>query len=106
MSWFINDVDEPSDIAILNIKGFDYRCNISLISKNEAIKLLQNDDLSEKSWAFWKNNLFSYIKMGKEVSTFGNIEIEKVNFIKIRLLFLGGNVDTEKVLVSNKFYFG
>ena len=38
-----------SDIAILNIKGSDYRCIISLISKNEAIKLLQNADLTEKS---------------------------------------------------------
>ena len=37
------------DIAILNIKGFDYRCIISLISKNEAINLLQNADLTEKS---------------------------------------------------------
>ena len=37
------------NLAILNIKGFDYRCNISIISKNEAIKLLQNDDLTEKS---------------------------------------------------------
>ena len=31
-----------SDIAILNIEGSDYRCIISLISKNEAINLLQN----------------------------------------------------------------
>ena len=37
-----------SNIAILNIIGSDYRC-ISLISKNEAIKLLQNADLTEKS---------------------------------------------------------
>ena len=37
------------DIAILNIKSFDYRCIISLISKNEAINLLQNADLTEKS---------------------------------------------------------
>ena len=29
-----------SDIAILNIKGSDYRCIISLISKNEAINLM------------------------------------------------------------------
>ena len=36
------------DIAILNIKGPDYRCIISLISTNEAIKLLQNVDLTEK----------------------------------------------------------
>ena len=31
-----------SDIAILNIKGSDYHCIISRISKNEAINLLQN----------------------------------------------------------------
>ena len=30
-----------SDIAILNIKGFDYRCIINLISKNEAINLMK-----------------------------------------------------------------
>ena len=36
------------DIAILNIKGFDYRCIISLISKNEAINLMQNSDLTGK----------------------------------------------------------
>ena len=29
-----------SDIAILNIKGSDYRCIISLISKSEAIDLM------------------------------------------------------------------
>ena len=38
-----------SNIAILNIKGSDYICIISLISKNEAINLLQNADLTEKS---------------------------------------------------------
>ena len=37
------------DIAILNIKGSDYCCIISLISKNEPIKLLQNADLTQKS---------------------------------------------------------
>ena len=31
-----------SDIAILNIKGSDYRCIISLISKYEAINLMQH----------------------------------------------------------------
>ena len=35
-----------SDIAILNIKGY---CIISLISKNEAIGLMQNADLIKKS---------------------------------------------------------
>ena len=38
-----------SDIAILNIKGSDYRCIISLTSKNEAINLMQNADLTIKS---------------------------------------------------------
>ena len=38
-----------SDIAILNIKGSDYCCIISGISKSEAIKLIQNIDLTGKS---------------------------------------------------------
>ena len=38
-----------SDIAILNIKGSDYRCIISFISKTEAINLMRNADLTEKS---------------------------------------------------------
>ena len=38
-----------SDIAILNIEGSDYRCIISLISKNDAINLMQNANLTEKS---------------------------------------------------------
>ena len=41
-----------SEIAILKIKSSDYRCIISLISKNEAIKLLQNADLTGKSGTF------------------------------------------------------
>ena len=41
-----------SDIAILNIKVSECRCIISLISKNEAIKLMQNPNLTEKSGAF------------------------------------------------------
>ena len=38
-----------SNIAILNIKGSDYHCIISLISKNEAIHSLQNAVLTEKT---------------------------------------------------------
>ena len=37
------------DIAILNIKGSGYRCIVILISQNEAINLMQNADLNEKS---------------------------------------------------------
>ena len=38
-----------SNIAILNIKGSDYRCITSFISKNDAINLMQNADLTEES---------------------------------------------------------
>ena len=37
-----------SNIAILNIKGADYRCTISGIIKSEAINLMQNIDLTQK----------------------------------------------------------
>ena len=36
-------------LALLNIKGNDYRCIISFISKNEPTKSLQNADFPEKS---------------------------------------------------------
>ena len=38
-----------SNIAILNIKGADYRCIISGVIKREAINLMQNINLTEKS---------------------------------------------------------
>ena len=38
-----------NDIAILNINGIDFPCIINGISKSEAVNLLQNVDLSEKS---------------------------------------------------------
>ena len=43
-----------SGIAILNIKGFDYRCIINLLNKNETIKLLKNANLTEKSGTLQK----------------------------------------------------
>ena len=38
-----------SNVAILNIKDSDYRCIFSIISKNEAINLMQNVDLTKES---------------------------------------------------------
>ena len=38
-----------NDTAVLNLKGSDCRIIISLIIKNEAIDLLKNTDLTEKS---------------------------------------------------------
>ena len=37
------------DIAVLKIKNTDYRCIITGLSKSEAIKSLQNVDLTENS---------------------------------------------------------
>ena len=53
-----------SDIAILYIKGFDYCCIISLISKNEAINIMQNSDLSEKSGIMKHKRLIFMYKNG------------------------------------------
>ena len=61
MSWFINDVYEPSCIAILKIENADYHWIITGSSKSESIKPLQNIDLAEKSGTlkdpeqFWCN---------------------------------------------------
>ena len=67
-----------SDIAILNNKVSDYRCIISLISKIDAIKMMQNADLTEKNNIIKHKKFISYIKMGKEMLMFGDIEIEKI----------------------------
>ena len=51
-------------------------------------------------------NLLSHIKIEKENLTFSDIEIEKINFTTIRLLFFKKDVDMEKVLVSSKISSG
>ena len=61
-----------SNIAILNIKCFDYCCIISRISKNETINVMKNINFTEKAKHKY---LLSHIKIGKEISTFGDIEI-------------------------------
>ena len=72
-----------SDIVNLNIKGSDCRCIISLISKIETINLMQNAYLTEKSGTLLNlKNLFSDIKLGKEILTFDIIEIEKIFFLR------------------------
>ena len=50
-----------SDIAILNMKGSDYLCIISLISKNEAINLWQNVDFTQKKRIVIKHKQFILI---------------------------------------------
>ena len=68
-----------SDSAILSIKGFYYRFIVSVISKNEAINLMKNLDFNKKNIKKHKN-LLTVVKLGKEILTFRNIEIEKNKF--------------------------
>ena len=79
-----------NDITIINVKGSDYHCIISLISKSKAIKLIQNNDLTKKSGTLLNKKLLSNIKMGKEVLTFRDIEIGKKRLTAIKLLFFKG----------------
>ena len=71
-----------SDIDILNIKGSDYCRIISLISKNEAIKLLQNADLTEK-----KSNIMKSGKLWiKKIQNFLEASIKMKKNIKLMIL--------------------
>ena len=66
------------NIYVLNINRADYHCIINGISKNEAIKLMKNVDLTEKSRTLWNmKNVLSHIKIVKEITTFGDINVEK-----------------------------
>ena len=66
-----------NDIAILNIKGSDNCCIISLISKNETINLMQNADLTKKKWNIIKKVENYKLKKNME---FGDIKIQKQKF--------------------------
>ena len=61
-----------SDIAFLNICGVDYCCIINGISKSEAVGLLTNASLNEKSR--------SLQNIGTKIITFGDIETKKRKF--------------------------
>ena len=50
-----------SDIAVLNIKVSDYPCIISLISKNDAINLMQSANLTEKSGTLLSIKIYYHI---------------------------------------------
>ena len=93
-----------SDIAILNIKNGNYHCIISGISKSEAITLIEN---TEKKWNIMKHkNLLSSIKMGKDILTFGDIEIEKKKIYRNKSPIFKKDVDIKKVFVSSKISSG
>ena len=70
-----------SDIAISNTKRFHYACIFRLISKNKAINVMRNGDLTKKSKILVKHKSFlSHIKMVKQILIFGDTEIEKNKF--------------------------
>ena len=49
LSMMIYDLD---DFMVLNIRGVNYKCFVCSMSKNTAIKLLNNSQLDDKG-AFW-----------------------------------------------------
>ena len=62
---------------------------------------MQNTDLTKKTITLLKHkNLLSRIKMGKEILTFGDIEIEKKLYHHKTPIFLK-DVNIEKVLISS-----
>ena len=68
---------------------------------------MQNIDLTEKMLNIIKHkNLLAHIKMGKEILTFGNFEIEKNKFYLSKILIFLKDVNIEKVLASNKISSG
>ena len=66
-------------VTVLNIKGADYHCIHSRISKSETVNLLQKADLEQKV------HIIKHIKMGKEILTFGDFEIEKEKFYRHKI---------------------
>ena len=56
-----------SDIAILYIKDSDYPCIFSFISKNEAIDLLQNGDLTENVEHYNKSKIIKKVKFWNHI---------------------------------------
>ena len=94
-----------TNVTALKIKNADYCCTTIGISKSEALKLLQNIDLTKKSGTIKKNiksNICIY-ENGKNIN-FGDIEIEKQKFHQHKRPISINNIDINKI-VSNKVSF-
>ena len=102
------------DIDTLNIKDCDYCCFISLINKNEAINLLQNAPLTEKSGSLSIAKIYIYVffffesiyKIRKTIIKFDNIEIQRQTFHHHKRPISIQNVYFNKIVVSNKVSVG
>ena len=55
MPWFIDDVYESSDIAILNIKGSDFCCTINGTSKKRSHEFNATYEFDRKNWNIIKH---------------------------------------------------
>ena len=56
-----------NDIAIVSVKGYNYRIHIWYISKGNAIEIIKHFDLNEKSGLL---KFFSYVKKMINESTY------------------------------------
>ena len=61
--------------------------------------------MTEKKNITKHKSLLTHAKMGKEILTFGNIEIEKSKFYHYKSPVFLRDIDIEKVLVCNKISF-
>ena len=68
MSWFINNVDEIFNNISNNIFDITGSGIINLISKNEAINLMQKADLTKKSRTF--QSIKTYYDIQKWIKKF------------------------------------
>ena len=90
------------NIAISNISGVDYYCISTRISKGLAGNLLQDTDLNEEKWNPTKHkHLLWHIKMGKEVTTFGDTEVEKCKFHCYNNPIFINDININSIWVSN-----
>ena len=62
------------DFSVSSIDDVDFFCISNRISKSEAISFLQNPNLTGTT------GTLSHIKIGQDIITFGDIEIEKQTF--------------------------
>ena len=86
-------IDTDSDIVILNVKGSNYHCIISGISKSEAMKLLQN--IYAKA----------YTKMKKKIK-FCDIEIQTRIFLRHKKPISLKEINIGEIVVCHKISFG
>ena len=70
-----------NDIAILNIHGVDYCCNVKRIDQSKVINLLHNRDVDEKKMSIVKVKtiIIAHKMDAKIIITFSDIETEKKN---------------------------